>query len=252
MRRLIAVLLLATLPALAKDKAPIATPQELAATTTRGRALFEYARAVWLANQALSSTSAPVDESAKYIAVKTDAGWIVAVGSLDAANKTFTVAYEVTETGTEGKVSVNRQPKQGSEFVAAAARATGIAKSDFGQTQRPYNTAVLPAGAGQLYVYLYPAVVKKGMLPLGGDVRYTISADGNNIVEKRLMHKTIMDTTTNSPGQTVGGFHSHVVTDVPEDTDVLHAMLRRMPEFVGAGGHSYKVEADGTVTLLAK
>jgi hypothetical protein len=247
------IVLLAALIALAKDKkAPIAAPEELAQTTARGRALFNYARAVWQANQALTSMKVSQDDSAEYIAQKTDTGWTVAVGSLNETKDIFRVVYEISQTGTEGKLSINQRPREDTNALAAAARATETAKADFGQTQRPYNTAVLSAGAGQLYVYLYPAVVKKGVLPLGGDVRYTISADGKNIIEKRPLHKTIMETTTSSPGETVGGVHTHVLTDVPEDTDVLHAMLRRMPETIGVGGHAYQVEADGTIRVLGK
>src|SRR5439155_24775462 len=53
----------------------------------------------------------------------------------------------------------------------------------------PYNVAVLPARAEQLYVYLYPAQTGARLYPLGGDVRYLVDADGTKLLEKRQMHK---------------------------------------------------------------
>ncbi len=216
--------------------------------------MVDYERAVWQANEALTLLKVPLDSPGEYIAQKTDAGWAVAFGSLTEAKDVFSVAYEVTATGGGGKVSVKRlqPPRRDTGFFASAALAIETALADFGKTQRPYRNAVLSAPAGQLYVYLYPMVTKKGVIPLGGDVRYLVSADGKTIVEKRLLHKTVFDTTMESPGQTVAGVHSHVLTDVPEDTDVRHAILRRLPETIGCGGHVYQVAGDGTITVLGK
>jgi hypothetical protein len=42
-----------------------------------------------------------------------------------------------------------------------------------------------------------------------------------------------------------------VLSDGPEDTDVFQVMSRqpRVPEYVGAGGHVFKIEVDGTITV---
>lgn len=78
-------------------------------------------------------------------------------------------------------------------------------------------------------------------------MRYRISADSKTIAEKRPLHKTVLETTIASPGQTVAGVHSHVLTEVPEDTDVLHVLRRELPEFVGCGGRVYQVAVDGKI-----
>jgi hypothetical protein len=91
---------------------------------------------------------------------------------------------------------------------------------------------------------------------LGGDVRYLISADGSTIVEKRQLHKTILDLdyTEKSPTtKTVSGFHTHVLSDIPEDTDVFYVLFRKpsIPEMIRTRTGLYEIVVDGTI-ILAK
>src|SRR6267142_2055339 len=129
-------------------------------------------------------------------------------------------------------------PKEDTTFYLAAAKAFDTARHDFQGEKRPYNIAVLPAPSNQLFVYVMPAQTKAGIYPLGGDVRYLITADGGSIVDKRQLHKTILEIPPSSipKGTTpAGGVHTHVLSDVPEDTDVFHVLTRQpsQPEFVG-------------------
>src|ERR1700674_1868957 len=92
--------------------------------------------------------------------------------------------------------------------------------------KRPYNTYVLSADSGQLYVYVIPAQTVANVYPFGGDTHFLVTADGNKIIEKRPLHKSIRDVTHSVPSGTkpAAGFHSHVLTDRPEDTDVFHVL----------------------------
>jgi hypothetical protein len=49
----------------------------------------------------------------------------------------------------------------------------------------------------------------------------------------------------------VAGSHSHVLSDVPEDTDVFYVLTRKpsIPEFVGAGKRVFEIQVDGTIVL---
>lgn len=100
---------------------------------------------------------------------------------------------------------------------------------------------------------MVPAQTKTGIYPLGGDVRYLITADGNAIVEKRQLHKTILenDPSSASKGSTpVAGFHTHVLSDVPEDTDVFYVLTRQpaQPEYIGTMNKKlYVISVDGTI-----
>ena len=90
-----------------------------------------------------------------------------------------------------------------------------LALKDFGRANRPYNAAVVPAAEEQLYVYVYPAETKARVYPLGGDVRYLVSTDGMKILERRQMHKTIIEAAPVAGKKVVSGIHTHVLSDVP-------------------------------------
>jgi hypothetical protein len=114
--------------------------------------------------------------------------------------------------------------------------------------------AVLPANEGQLNVYVLPAQTKIGVYPLGGDERYTVSSDGNTLIDKHRMHHSILTFDTNDPqtAKIVAGYHVHVLSDVPEDTDVFYVLTRRpsIPEFIGVDGKlRYTIMEDGSIQL---
>ncbi len=85
-------------------------------------------------------------------------------------------------------------------------------------------------------------------------MRYLMSGDGTKILEKRQMHKTIIETAPRSGKKAVAGFHTHVLSDLPEDTDVFHVLTQDppVPEFVGAPHFTYQVKADGTIQVEEK
>jgi hypothetical protein len=48
------------------------------------------------------------------------------------------------------------------------------------------------------------------------------------------------------------GTHSAVVADIPEDTDVLHVLVRtpRIPEYVMTDHFIYRIDLDGKINFL--
>ena len=57
------------------------------------------------------------------------------------------------------------------------------------------------------------------------------------------------------PGKKMAaGFHTHVLSDLPEDTDVFHVLTQDppIPEFVGTPHFTYQVKADGTIQIKGK
>jgi hypothetical protein len=125
--------------------------------------------------------------------------------------------------------------------------------ADFKGTARPYNVAVLPADSNQIYVYVVPAQTKEGIFPLGGDARYLVSADGLKIIEKRQLHISIIEFSTPLDLQEVeAGYHTAVLDDIPEDTDVFHVLSRHpsVPELVATKHYVFRIEPDGTINYL--
>jgi hypothetical protein len=233
--------------------------KDLADITARGILLAAYDQAASHATDAVQATHPPDGKVTRYIARKTATGWVVDFGRLNAANDKFLVAYEATQTdGPYFNVSTLEPERQDTDFNLAADKALGLALKDFGTANRPYNVAVLPAGpeAGPagLFVYLYPAQVKDGVYPYGGDFRYLISPDGSTIVTKRQMHKGVLESIpADLPKSTtsVAGYHTHILSDLPEDTDVFLVLWRQppIPEYVGAGGHVFEIEVDGKIKI---
>lgn len=228
---------------------------ELAAITQRGRLLAEYDAAAGRATDAVLATHPQEGTSNRYIARETEVGWVVDFGRLNATGDKFLIVREAVQSGSFGQFRVkNFDPaREDTGWNLAAARGIETAMRDFHGTDRPYNVAVLPVRDGGMYVYLYPAQVKDGVYPLGADVRYRISRDGTKIVEKRQMHKGIIEYASRSAvgEKEAGGYHTHVLSEVPEDTDVFLVLTRRprVPEFVGAGPYMYTIAVDGTITV---
>jgi hypothetical protein len=255
-KRLVAVgliLLLASVSFAGKKK-PEADPI-MPDVTARGRALYEYDQAAWHATDAVQALHPPDQLVGRYLALKSATGWTVVFGHLNEQRDRFLIGYEATQGATLQEFAVRKldPPREDTDFYFAAAKAFDTARHDFQGEKRPYNIAVLPAPSDQLYVYIVPAQTKTDIYPLGGDVRYLVAPDGEKIIEKRRLHKSILEIPPSSipKGSTpAGGVHTHVLSDVPEDTDVFHVLTRQppQPEFIGTPNRKmYEISVDGTI-----
>lgn len=226
---------------------------DLAAITQRGRELAAYDQAVWHATDAVQMANPKTAQDQRYLARFENGRWTVVFGSLNIEKTKFLISYEALpgEKPQSFGVKHDDPPREDIGFFLFSARALGIALADFGGTSRPYNAAVLPAPGNQLFVYLYPAPLKANTYPLGGDVRYLISSDGRQILEKRQLHKSIVESGPRKGKKVVAGFHNHVLSDVPEDTDVLHVLQQDppLPEMVGTAHFAYEIAADGAIRV---
>lgn len=255
-KRLIAVCLILFLSSVsfAGKKKPEADPI-MPDVTARGRALYEYDRAAWHATDAVQAVHPPDQLVGRYLALKSDKGWTVVFGHLNEQRDRFLIGYEATQGATLEEFTVKKlePPREDTAFYLAAAKAFDTARQDFQGEKRPYNIAVLPAPSDQLYVYVVPAQTKTEIFPLGGDVRYLMTADGGTVVEKRQLHKSIIEADPRSiPMGTMNavGYHTHVLSDVPEDTDVFHVLARRpqRPEIIVTRNKKmYEISVDGVI-----
>lgn len=228
----------------------------LAGVTERGRALYAYDQAAWHGTDAFVALHPDTNGLTHYICLKTPSGWEVVFPRWNATHDHLLVAYEAKQAaGPEDYTAVKYDPpREGPDDLVAKERALELVIADFGPVTRPYNTAILPAQDGNLFVYLYPGQTQTSVWPLGGDLRYTVSADGRQILEKRQLHKAILDFEFDPKLKTVSGLHTHVLSDVPEDTDVLYVLTRRpsIPEYIGAGKRMFIVNTDGSIQIEKK
>ncbi|HEX8493519.1 MAG TPA: hypothetical protein VF658_11795 [Pyrinomonadaceae bacterium] len=238
----------------AQRNAP-ASEVELKEITERGRMLAEYDVAAWHSTDAVLALKPEEGSFNRYIAKKSGNGWTVVYGRLNEKRDKFLIVYEASQGATPQAFNVKKHdpPKEDSSFYLSAAKAIEIALADFRGENRPYNVAVLPAKSNQMYVYVVPAQTKQGIYPLGGDIRYLISQDGSKIVEKRQLHISIIEfTSPPDSSDAKASFHTAVLDDIPEDTDVFHVLSRTpsVPEWVASKKYVYLIETDGTIKYL--
>jgi hypothetical protein len=233
-----------------ENKAP--TAADLRAITARGKLMAEYDAAAWHATDVVQDLKPEAGSTRYYIAKKTDNGWVVVFGRLNEAHDKFLTVYQASE-GTKPEFFTAKKfdpPQESADFYFYAARAFEAALKDLGAVTRPYNAYAIPSENGQLYVYLLPAPTDEHPHPLGGDVRYTFTADGSTMLVKRQMHKTVLDITYDK--KAAAGYHVHVLTLSPEDSDVFFVLSRKpgIPEYIGTQDKKiYVVQTDGTILL---
>ncbi len=227
---------------------------ELAAITERGRKLFAYDEAAWHSTDAVLALKPARGSFNSYIGQEKDGKWVVVYGMLNTAEDAYLIAYEATQGNSPAEFVVKQfeKPKEDKGFFLVSALAITAAKVDFGKAARQYNVVVLPAPANQLYVYVIPAQTVTGIFPLGGDVRYLISADGKKIIEKRQMHKSIIEFQVPKDVTPESGYHTAIMDDIPEDTDVFHVLTRgaKIPELIVTEKYVYQVKGDGSIIYV--
>jgi len=242
------------LPQAATQESKAPSTADLAATTARGRMLAEYDVAAWHATDAVEALKPDHALAPLYLAHKSGDKWEVAFGRMSPQGDAFLVVYRATQGASSEEFTAEKvdPPVRDRGFYFEAAQAFETTTENFGKPERPYNRYVFPSENGQLYVYFLPAQTKDGVYPLGGDVRYTLTLDGGTIVQKRQMHKTIIEKKDAlQPGQELaGGYHTHVLNNDVEDSDVFHVLNRKpsVPELVGTPDkHIYEIATDGSI-----
>jgi len=264
MRSLLLLLCLATsLPGQsATAHLTLPTRAELDSISSRGIALYEYDRAAWVASDALMEQRPEPRSAQYYLVVRTEHDWNVYFGRLTDAEDTLYIVYSAREAVGDSVFSVTKLPtpvaNTGDELHAARALVT--ARKAFGPTSRPYNHSVIPTGDGDWWVYLYPAQTVTNFWPLGGDERFRMSADGTRIIDRHRMHVTVLETPTGANADSAGRipqsyYHSAIVDNRPEDTDVLAVLSRspRLPEYIPVKpGFVYRIDINGHITLPMK
>jgi hypothetical protein len=247
------LLFIVTLSVSAQRSSPPSEAQ-LQEITERGRQLAAYEVAMLQATAAVAELKPPEGSIVRFIAKKSEIGWQVVFGRISENKDKFLIIYEAIQVpGANFIAKKYKKPKEDTGFYLFAATAMDIAVLEFVGERRPYNVAVLPGPSEQLYVYIVPAVVKPGVYPLGGDARYLMSKDGTTVVEKRYLHKSIIEFTTPvDPQQSGAGFHTAVLDDIPEDTDVYHVLRRKpsVPEWVATNQYVFQIEPDGSIKYV--
>ncbi len=237
------------------QRAKPAESAELEAITQRGKMLAEYDVAAWHSTDRVVALKPKETDVNGYVAIKNGNTWTVVYGRLSDKKDTYLIAYEATQQSspTEFKFQTFDKPKEDSGIILRTAKALETAKAAFAPTeQRRYNGAVIPADNGSFFVYFVPAQTQIGTFPLGGDIRFKVSSEGNKILDTRQLHKSIIEFQVPKDVKPETGYHTAVLDELPEDTDVLHVLVRepRIPELVVTQKFVYRIAVDGTIMYL--
>ncbi len=232
-----------------------ASEKELAEVTARGKELFAYDQAAWHSTEAVREVDPELTNVRGYVASRSGDQWSVVYGRLNDARDKYLVAFEATQQSSPSEFKVTRfeKAKEVSGYFLNAAKAIELTKASFEPAEsRPYNVAVLPAEKGNIFVYYMPAQTRLGVFPLGGDVRFLVSSDGEKLLETRQLHRSIIEFSVPEGAKVETGFHTAVLDDVPEDTDVFHVLARKpkVPEMVVTQKFVYVIAIDGSIKYL--
>jgi hypothetical protein len=230
---------------------------ELDAITSRGRAIAAYDQVAWHATDAVLAIPGAKNAIGMYIGRQTAAGWIVAFGKLNEKKDAFLLAYEAQPTGDvlHPRVIVHTPPLEDRGEWSNEARAYELARSAFGSRDVAYNGTVLFAPNDEWYVYFYPAQTIDGVFPTGADTRFRVSHDGLAIKETHKMHVSLLENDFRGKDgkKTAMSFHTAILDDAPEDTDVANVLMEGgTPMMIAGRNFVYKVSADGTIAFVMK
>jgi hypothetical protein len=146
-RCLFGVLLIFLCAAGLAQKPQLPASDGLAAIATRGKLLYEYDQAAWHSTDAVQNVDTTKGVIDRYVAQKTESGWIVMWGRFTQSRDKFLIAYEAIQSESPGVFTVKKHepPLEDTGFYFHAAVAIATARQEFHGEQRPYNMAVLPA-----------------------------------------------------------------------------------------------------------
>jgi hypothetical protein len=227
----------------------------MADVTARGRALYEYDQAAWHATDAVRALHPPDQLVGRYLALKSDNGWTVVFGHLYVRRDRFLIGYEASEGATLQEFTViNSIPLRKTQLSTlrlprpSTLRGTTF-KVKSGHTTLPFSLPIESA-----LCLRDPSPDEDWDLPTWR--RCPLSHNGGRQGYCGEMSTPQRDSRGSAEFHTegcsipAGGIHTHILSDVPEDTDVFHVLTRQppRPEFIGTPNKKfYEISVDGTI-----
>jgi len=175
----------------------------------------------------------------------------VVYGRLGQNRQTYFIDFAVT--GAPGRMAIKtyNPPLEVQGYFLRSARALTTARTASGDKSLSYLVLPLDDKQSRFYVYFYPRATEQNYL-LGGDIRYKVVLDGESseLVETKKLHNAILTYQVKKNART--GYHSAVLDEKPEDTDVLHVLTRQpcLPELVSTGHYVYRIDTDGHIKFI--
>jgi hypothetical protein len=176
--------------------------------------------------------------------------WYVYFGQYIEEVKKFKAGYVYvcTESGNCQRADVNHQTENTNHFAAAVVNARRAPIK-----QLRYNVNVLREIDSTITVYLTPGSADPNFFYLGCDYKITLSADGSQILNIKLLHYTTLNMPRRIRGEEFNsGAHLHLTSDFPSATDVLFILLNPHldPHKVKTDFWTTRIDANGKVVVV--
>jgi hypothetical protein len=236
--------------AIAQERAPEPIPIEawsLERISAMGIAIYEQDTAAWVSTDALLAHLGNTPPPTGMV------GWVVVQDGQDHRvryvrqdGNMLKAAFDVVvREGRAGPVENVDVPV--SEYEAASFRARQTAMANAGDRRcAPQLNAVVvdDPDSDEWLVWLLTPTSQQTAVPVGGHIRFRISADGSTVLRRDLLSVGCL----NMPrppqaeeGQPQALFVMQIVSDTPVETHVFLSLQNRLPIFVMAGEQVFLV-----------
>jgi hypothetical protein len=214
-------------PALCEDELSL-SPEDIIFAEKRGIEIAQYERVAMKATDILLELKPDQSKLGVYIAEKTNGAWKVYFGRVVGEGAGFQAAYVFSCPENSLKKmkavpvsEISVEITQRAQAVSAALKAL-----EFDARGGSYNTSVFREEDGTLTVYLLPGNKNPDVVLLGGDFKVLVSPDGSQVDRKIPLHRTVLEMpVAPKEGKPAGAFHTHILDDIPTETDVAQVIL---------------------------
>jgi hypothetical protein len=230
-------------------------PSTLAGIDQRGKLLYAYDVACIIATDTLFTTKPDSSLMGMFLAKLTDSSWSVAFGRSSESSDQFLISYKVDLSPRMVVTDMHTfsPPLADTGFFLKASRAVDLTRNNYDFPKHPYNYYVFPDTGDYLAVYFIPAQVETNSNPIGQDVRYLVSSDGSRIIQKLQLHKSLIEMGS-TPPNVESSMHTHILSDLPVDTDVFYVLRQRprLPHYIITRNYIFVIDPDGNITPTEK
>jgi hypothetical protein len=229
---------------------PVEIATELLSIERRGKELYQNERAAWVATDMLFASNPDRSKLGLWFTEKEGDRWYVYFGRYIEEGKKFKAGYVFVCTGSGNcqRADVNRQTENTNHFAAAIVNARRALKK-----HRGYNVNAFRETDSTISVYLTPGSADPDFVYLGGDYKITLSADGSQILNIKVLHYTILKMPRRIKGEEYSsGFHIHLTSDLPSATDVAFILLNPhlAPHEVITDFWTTRIDANGKLVVV--
>jgi len=243
-------------PVLCEDELFL-SPEDIIFAEKRGMEIAQYERVAVKATDLLLELKPDQSKLGVYIADKIGGAWKVYFGRVSGEGAGFEAAYVFSCPENSLKkmktIPVTKIPVeiiQRAQAVSAALKAL-----EFDVRGGAYNTSVFREEDGMLTVYVVPGNKNPDVALLGGDFKVFVSPDGSQVVKKVPLHRAILEIPiAPKEGKPAGSFHTHILDDIPTETDVAQVILypSLAPHSILGREWFSQIDKNGKITILGR